>query len=56
MSCFLSALYILNISPLSDVELVKNLFPFCQLPFCPIDGVICLTEAFQFYEVVFINC
>jgi hypothetical protein len=26
-------------------------FPFCRLLFCPIDSVLCLTEAFQFHEV-----
>jgi hypothetical protein len=45
-SSFLSSLYILDISPLSDVGLEKI---FSQsvgyLPFCPIDSVLCLTEA-----------
>ena len=50
-SNFLSSLYILDISPLSDVRLVK----ICWLPFCPIDSVLCLTEALQFYEVPFVD-
>jgi hypothetical protein len=53
---FLSSLYILDISPLSDVGLVKIFSPICRLPICPIGGVLCLTEAFQFHEVLFINC
>ena len=52
---FLSSLYILDISPLSDVGLVKIFFPICRLPICLIDYVLCLTEAFQFHEVPFIN-
>jgi hypothetical protein len=55
-SNFLSSLYILDISPLFDVGLVgKDLFPICWLPFCLIDSVLCLTEALQFYEVLFVN-
>ena len=54
-SILLSSLYILDISPLSDVGLEKI---FSQsvgyLPFCPIDSVLCQTEAFQFYEVPFV--
>jgi hypothetical protein len=44
-SNFLSSLYILDISPLSDVGLVKNFFPICWLLFCPVDSVLCLIEA-----------
>jgi len=36
MSCFLSSLYILDISPLSNVGLEKIFFPICRLSFCPI--------------------
>jgi hypothetical protein len=32
----------------------EDLFPFCRLSFCPINGVLCFTEAFP--EVSFINC
>lgn len=32
-----------------------NLFPFCRLPFCPFDGVLCLTKASQCHEVPFVN-
>jgi hypothetical protein len=48
-SSFLSSLYILDISPLLDVGLVK--IPICWLPFCPVDSIPCLTEALQFYKV-----
>ena len=41
---FLSSLYILDISPLSDVGLVKS-FPNLFIAFFPIDSVLCLTEA-----------
>jgi hypothetical protein len=45
-SNFLSSLYTLDISPLSDAGLVKNLFPICWLLFFPIDSVfLILTEA-----------
>ena len=37
-------------------EAGKALSPFYRLPFCPFDGVFCLTESFQFHEVPFINC
>jgi hypothetical protein len=40
---FLSSLYILDISSLSDVWLVKIFFPICRLPICLIGYV--LTEA-----------
>ena len=33
----------------------EGLFPSCTLLFCPIDSVICLTEAFSFPEIPFIN-
>jgi hypothetical protein len=49
-SNFLSSLYTLDISPLLDVGLVKNIFQICKMLFCPIDSVLCLTEAFQFYD------
>jgi hypothetical protein len=48
---FLSFLYILDISPLSDVGLVKIFFPICRLPICLIDYGLCFTEAFQFHKV-----
>ena len=32
----------------------ENLFPFCKLPFCPIDGVLCLIEYFQCHKAPFI--
>jgi ABC-type Fe3+-siderophore transport system permease subunit len=44
---FLSSLYILDISHLLDLGLVKV--------FGLIDGVLCLTEALQFYEVPFVD-
>jgi hypothetical protein len=53
---FLSSLYILDISSLSDVGLVKTFFPICKLLICLINYVLCLTEAFQFHEVPFIIC
>jgi hypothetical protein len=52
---FLSSLYILDISPLLDVELVKTFFPICRFPIYCIDCVLCLTQSFQFHEVPFIN-
>jgi hypothetical protein len=57
LSSFLSSLYILDINSLPDVELVKkkNLIPFSRLLFCPFDDVLCLTEAFQFHEVLLDN-
>jgi hypothetical protein len=54
-SNFLSSLYMLDISPLSDVGGGKDLFQICWLPFCPIDSACCLTEALQFYEIPFVN-
>jgi len=53
MVSFLSS--ILVISPLSEVGLMKIFFPIFTLLICPIDSVLCLTEAFQFYEIPFIN-
>jgi hypothetical protein len=50
---FLSSLYILDVSPLFG--LVKIFFPISRVMICLIDYVLCLTEAFQFYEVPFIN-
>jgi hypothetical protein len=32
------------------LRISKNLFQICWLPFCRIDGVLCLTEALQFYK------
>lgn len=49
VSNFLSSFHMLDISHLSDIELVK--IPFCRLPLCPIDHVLCLKETFQFHEV-----
>jgi hypothetical protein len=47
----LRSLLILNISPLSDVGLVTFFWffclPFCRLPICLIDDVLCLSEAFS---------
>jgi hypothetical protein len=52
---FLGSLYILNISPLLDMGLVKIFFPICGLLICPIVCVFCLAEAFQFHVVLFVN-
>jgi hypothetical protein len=49
----LSYLYILDISPLSNVRLMKI---YSQSLGCFIDSFLCLTETFQFYEVQFVNC
>jgi hypothetical protein len=55
-SNFLSCLYVLDISPVSDVELVKIFSQSVGVRFFfPIDSVLCLTEALQFYEVSFAN-
>ena len=54
ISSFLSSLYILNISPLSDVELKKS-FRSVMLLICQTDSVLCLNEAFQFHEVSLVN-
>lgn len=56
LSSFLRSFYILNIRPLSDVELLKILFLFCRQPFCPMDGALCLTVGFQFHEAALTNC
>jgi hypothetical protein len=50
-SSYLSSLYILDISPLSDLGLVKIL----SQSFYIIDSVFCLTEALRFHEVPFVN-
>jgi hypothetical protein len=54
-STFLSSLYILDISAISDLGLVKNPFPICWWPFCFIDSVLCLTEVLQCYEVPLVD-
>jgi hypothetical protein len=54
VSNFLSSLYILDITPIG-YRIGKDLFPLCWLPFGLIDSVLCLTEALQFYEVLFVN-
>ena len=54
-STFLSSLYILNISPLSVLGLVKILSQSVGGLFCLIDGVFCPTGALQFHEVPFVN-
>jgi hypothetical protein len=41
--------------PAIGLRISKDLFPICWLPFCLIDSVLCLTEAFQFYEIPFVN-
>jgi hypothetical protein len=55
MVSFLSSLYILDINPLLDGDLVTIFFPICRLLIYVIDYVFCFTEAFQFHEVPFIN-
>jgi hypothetical protein len=47
-SNLLSSLYMLNISPLSDLGLVKI---FSQSVGCLIDSILCLAEALRFYEI-----
>ena len=54
-SIFLSSLYILDISTLSDLGLVKIVSQSVGGLFCLIDSVFCLTEILQFYEVPFVN-
>jgi hypothetical protein len=54
-SNFLNSLYILDVSPLSDVGLVKIFSQSVGCRFCPMDGVLCLTEALQFYEIPFVD-
>ena len=56
LTSFLSSFYILEISPLSDVGLVKKIFPVCALPFGLVHCVLCLTKASKFEEVPLINC
>jgi hypothetical protein len=51
----LSSLYILDISPLSDLGLIKIFFPICWWHFCLIGSVLCLTEALKLYEVPFVD-
>jgi hypothetical protein len=53
MSNFLSSLYILEISRGIGCRVGEDLFSFCRLPFCSIDGVLSLAKAFQFYKVPF---
>jgi hypothetical protein len=55
MPNFLSSSYILEVSPLSDVGLVKIFPNSVGYHFCPIDSILSLTEAYRFYEVPFIN-
>ena len=52
-SNFLSSLYILDTSPLSDVRLVK-IFPSLVFVSCPFDTVLCFIEASQYHEVPFV--
>jgi hypothetical protein len=54
-STFLSSSYILDISPPIRFGVRKDPFPICWWPFCLIEGVFCLAEALQFYEVPFID-
>ena len=56
VASFLNSLYILYISPLSDVGLVKIFSHSVGCRFCLTDCVLCFTEASQFQEVPFINC
>jgi hypothetical protein len=51
----LSSLYILDISPLSDLGLVKILSQSVGGLSVLLTSVFCLTEALQFYEVPFVN-
>jgi hypothetical protein len=41
--------------PTVRIRIGKDLFPICWLLFCPINSVLCLTEALQFYEVPFVD-
>jgi hypothetical protein len=45
----------LDISPLSDVRLVKIFSQSFGGLFCLIDSVLCHTETWQFYEVSFVD-
>jgi hypothetical protein len=56
MSSFLNCAYVLDISPLSDVELVKIFSPSEDCCIFSFDCVFCLTEAFQSHDVPFIDC
>jgi hypothetical protein len=47
--------YILDISPLSDLGLVKIFPQSIGCHFCLIDIVLCLIEALEFYEVPFVD-
>jgi hypothetical protein len=46
MYSFMSSLYIVHISLLSDIKLVKIFSHFVGLPFCMTD--LCFAEAFSF--------
>ena len=54
-SSFLSSLYILDISPPSDLGLVKIISQSVGGLFVLLTTVFCLTDAVQFYEVPFVN-
>ena len=54
-SSFLSSLYILDISPPSDLGLVKIISQSVGGLFVLLTSVFCLTEALQFYEVPFFD-
>jgi hypothetical protein len=51
----LNSLYMLDITPLSDVRL-RDFLIICWLIFCPIDRVSCFSEILQFYKVPFVHC
>jgi hypothetical protein len=44
------SLCIFGIRHLLDVELVKNIFPFCRLPLCSINSVLSLKKIFIFIQ------
>jgi hypothetical protein len=48
MSNFLSSLYILDISLLSDIELAKIFSHSVGCGFCPFHGVLCFKKFFSF--------
>ena len=55
-SNFLSSLYIFDVGPLSDVGLEnEDHFSICRLTLCHVDSVLCLSEAFQFHGIQFVN-
>jgi hypothetical protein len=54
-SSFLSSLYVLDISPLSDLGLVKILFQSVGDLFVLLTVSFCPTESLQFYEVPFLS-